>query len=64
MKSQGFSSWAVSFGGRVAAAINRGIGGRVNRVAGYGQQQRQFPIFGFYKSLKSANYLLIRSWVA
>ncbi|KAF3527698.1 hypothetical protein DY000_02042404 [Brassica cretica] len=62
MKSQGFSSWAVSFGGRVAAPISHGIGGGVNRVAGYGQQQRQFPIFGLYKSLKSANYLLIRSW--
>ena len=34
MKSQGFSSWAVSFGGRVAAAISHGIGGGVNRVSG------------------------------
>ncbi|CAN6803726.1 unnamed protein product [Brassica oleracea] len=64
MKSQGFSSWAVSFGVRVAAAISRGVGGGVYCVAGYGQQQQQFPIFGLYKSLKSANYLLIRSWVA
>ncbi|WZZ75576.1 hypothetical protein YC2023_086946 [Brassica napus] len=62
MKSHGFSSWAVSVGVRVAAAISRGVGGGgVYRVSGYGQQQRQFPI---YKSLKSANYLLIRSWVA
>ena len=64
MKSQSFSYWAVSFGVRVEAAISRGVGGGVYRVAGYGQQQRQFPIFGLCKSLKSANYILIRSWVA
>ncbi|WZZ85242.1 hypothetical protein YC2023_113821 [Brassica napus] len=64
MKSQGFSYWVVSFCVRVAAVISRGVGGGVYRVAGYGQQQRQFPIFALCKSLKSDNYILIRSWVA
>ncbi|CAN7100930.1 unnamed protein product, partial [Brassica rapa subsp. narinosa] len=54
MKSQGLSSWAVSFGVRVAASISRGVGGKIFRVASYRQQQRQFPIIGLYKSLKSS----------
>ena len=61
MKSQGLSSWALSFGVRVAAAISHGVGGGIFRVASYSQQQLQFPIIGLYKSLKSANYLFIRS---
>ena len=61
MKSQGLSSWALSFCVRVAAAISHGAGGEIFRVASYSQQQLQFPIIGLYKNLKSANYLFIRS---
>ncbi|CAF2086867.1 unnamed protein product [Brassica napus] len=50
MKSQGLSSWALSFCVRVAAAISHGVGGEIFRVASYSQQQLQFPIIGLYKS--------------
>ncbi|CAN7090840.1 unnamed protein product, partial [Brassica rapa subsp. narinosa] len=43
------------------AAISHGVRGEIFRVASYSQQQLQFPIIGLYKSLKSANYLFIRS---